>query len=38
MEKIERLEDVKRLLVDQEIMMIMKDGNPVSLLKEKIRF
>lgn len=35
MEKIERLDDVKRLLVDQEILMIMKDGNPVFFVKRK---
>ena len=35
MEKIERLDDVKRLLTDQEILMIMKDGNPVFFVKRK---
>ena len=35
MEKIERLDDVKRLLIDQEIMMIMKDGNPIFFVKRK---
>ena len=35
MEKIERLEDVKRYLIDQEIMLIMKDGNPVFFVKRK---
>ena len=35
MEKIERLDDVKRLLLDQEILMIMKDGNPVFFVKRK---
>ncbi len=35
MEKIERIDDVKRLLVDQEILMIMKDGNPIFFVKRK---
>ena len=35
MEKIERLDDVKRFLVDQEIMIIMKDGNPVFFVRRK---
>lgn len=35
MEKIERLDDVKRLLEDQEILLIMKDGNPVFFVKRK---
>lgn len=35
MEKIDRLDDVKRLLVDQEILMIMKDGSPVFFVKRK---
>ena len=35
MEKIERLDDVKRLLVDQEILLIMKEGNPVFFVRRK---
>lgn len=35
MEKIERLDDVKRLLVDQEILLIMKDGNPIFFVRRK---
>lgn len=35
MEKIERLDDVKRLLNDQEILMILQDGNPVFFVKRK---
>ena len=35
MEKIEYLDDVKRLLIDQEILMILRDNNPVFFVKRK---